>query len=124
MSAFATALMAITGAAQFGTTLWAGAKGAKQTEAINKEALEMAEEQERYERGERAKSHRMAQETFAMQKRAQRFQEEQTELAREERIEERGYNRLQNAANKYAEFLNNKVALTSARLNPIMSRGR
>lgn len=121
---FATTLMAIVGAAEFGATMWAGAKGAKQTEAINKEALEMAEEQERYERGVRAKQHRMAQETLAMQKRGRRFQEEQAELNREERMEERGYNRLQNAANKYAEFLNNKVALTSARLNPIMSRGR
>ena len=117
MPTFAAALMAITGAAEFGATLWAGSKGAEQTERINRESLMFAKEEQQYSR-------KIAEETLAMQRRSQRFQEEETELSRKERQEERGYNRLQNAANKYAEFLNTKTALTSARLNPIMSRGR
>lgn len=123
-STFATKLMAILGVAEFGATLWAGSKQAEETRKINRESLEFAKEQQEYERGERKKAHQIATETLAMQKRGQRFQEREAELNREERQEDRGYNRLQNAANKYAEYLNTKTALTSARLNPIMSRGR
>jgi hypothetical protein len=47
----------------------------------------------------------------------------EAKLNREERAEERGYNRMQNAADKISDFINWKVSTTGARLSPIISRG-
>lgn len=131
MGAFLTTLTAIAGAAkgvagvgEFVATLWGGSKSAKQTEKINEKYLEMYKGQLEREEEQQDFQNAMAEETLAMSKRGMRFNEREAGLNRAEKTEEKGYNRLQNAANKYAEILNKKTALTSARLNPILGRGR
>lgn len=121
---FATALMAIVTAAEFGASLYSGKKQEKETEKSNTLAYETYQ-QEREDRLDLQREQtQRARESLSLSKRSQKFAEEQAELNREERDEDRGYNRFQNAANRYSQYLNQKAALTSSRLSPMFSRGR
>lgn len=79
---------------------------------------QLATEEERYQ-----DSRRMADKGMRMSAMDTIYQKGEAEQNRAERKEEKGYNRLQNVANKYASILNNSVALKNAKLSPLMSRG-
>lgn len=53
----------------------------------------------------------------ALNERAQRFTEQQTNYQNKVAENATNYNRLQNAANRYAEYLNTKTALTANRMS-------
>jgi len=106
-----------------GATIVGGVMQNKATDEANKSNLALAGtvrsdtlEQQKVQNQQTAQS-------LALSARQIGVTEKENALNRAERTEEKGYNRLQHAADKYAEYLNNKTALTSSRLTPLMNRG-
>lgn len=122
MSALAI-LKALTTAAQVGMTIYSGVKQNQETDKINAENRAIAEEEQAIQERQQNFVNQQTLRNYSLNRQQLEFQEEEADKNRTERQEERGYNRMQNAANKYAEYLNTKTGLTSSRLSPIFSRG-
>jgi hypothetical protein len=69
-------------------------------------------------------SNQMALSNLALSREGMEFGQKEAALNRQERQEQTGYNRMQNAANKYADYLNMKTSLQASRLSPIFQRTR
>lgn len=106
-------LKLIVDASAAGFTAYSGVKGLQETEEINTEGLAFAEKSRRDILNQNRINNELNEKQLS-------FTKEEAELNRKERAEQTGYNRLQNAANRYGEYLNNKNALTKSRLSPLM----
>jgi hypothetical protein len=109
-------VQAITTLAQVGTTIYSGIKGNEEIEKTNVKNEALYESIQKQNLKQQEFQNKLNLRTLS-------FNEEQAELNRKEVEEQKGYNRMQNAANKYAEYVNRNSALTGARLSPIINRG-
>lgn len=121
---FLAILKGITTAAQVGMTIYSGIKQNQETDRINAANNEIAQRNYEDEKSQRIFSNNLATMASANARRSLDFQEEEADRNRAERAEERGYNRMQNAANRFSDYLNSKVNIQSNTLSPILSRGR
>jgi predicted transcriptional regulator len=121
---FLAILKGITKAAEVGMTIYSGIKQNQETERINKINQENAEKMFKEEKKQQAFSNNLATMQTAMSRETLDFQEKQAELNRKDRLEQTGYNRLQNAANQFSNYLNSKLTLQNNALSPLMARGR
>ncbi len=97
------------------------------TEKTNKENFELSEiarsdtlSQQAVQNQQQQQSFGLQQQQLGLNSRQHTFAEKESALNRKERNEERGYNRLQHAADRFSEYLNNKQVLTKNRLSPLM----
>lgn len=120
---FLAILKGITAAAQVGTTIYSGIKQNQEIEDINRENREIAERNEKLMLKQQAITNALNLRQVGLSERVASFNMREAKLNREEREEERGYNRMQNAAKNFAEYLNSKTAIQGARLSPIITRG-
>lgn len=107
-----------------GASIVGGVMQNKATEKANKTNLALAGTVREDTLQQQAVQNQQTAQSIALSRRQIDIAEKENALNRTERTEEKGYNRMQHAADKYAEYLNNKTALTSARLTPLMNRGR
>ena len=121
---FLAILKGITEAAQVGATIWAGVKTNEAIEEANAEGLKLAERVRSDTLKQNAISNQMALSNLALSREGMEFGQKEAALNRQERQEQTGYNRMQNAANKYADYLNMKTSLQASRLSPIFQRTR
>jgi predicted transcriptional regulator len=121
---FLAILKGITTAAQAGMTIYSGIKQNQETERINEINQENAEKVYKDEKRQQAFSNNLATMQTAMSRETLDFQEKQAELNRKDQLEQTGYNRLQNAANQFSNYLNSKLTLQNNVLSPLMARGR
>jgi predicted transcriptional regulator len=121
---FLAILKGITTAAQAGMTIYSGIKQNQETERINEINQENAEKVYKDEKRQQAFSNNLATMQTAMSRESLDFQEKQAELNRKDQLEQTGYNRLQNAANQFSNYLNSKLTLQNNALSPLMARGR
>jgi predicted GIY-YIG superfamily endonuclease len=121
---FLAILEGITKAAEVGMTIYSGIKQNQETERINKINQENAEKMFKEEKKQLAFSNNLATMQTAMSRESLDFQEKQATLNRQDRLEQTGYNRLQNAANQFSNYLNSKLTLQNNALSPLMARGR
>ena len=115
-------ITALTGLGQMGATIGAGIAGARETERYNIESRRLAEQARQDQLARERREYGLALRSTALGRQGLEFQKEEAGLARQERAEERSYSRLQNAANKAADILNNKELLKKSRLSPLMRR--
>lgn len=107
-----------------GTTVVAGVAQNQQAKKANKEGLKLAGIQREDTLAQQKTQEELNREQLAISRKAQEMQDREAKLSREERTEERGYNRLQNAANRYSQFLNEQNALVQNRMAPIIGKGK
>jgi hypothetical protein len=119
---FLAILKGITEAAKVGTTIWSGIKQNQETEEINRENRELADELRADAMRQQQFSNQIVSSNLALNKQQQAFTEKMYNQNRQDKLEETGYNRMQNAANKYADYLNSKVGLQGRTLAPIFNR--
>lgn len=121
---FLAILKGITTAAQAGMTIYSGIKQNQETERINEINQENAEKVYKDEKRQQAFLNNLATMQTAMSRESLDFQEKQATLNRQDQLEQTGYNRLQNAANRYSNYLNSKLTLQNNALSPLIARGR
>lgn len=120
---FLTILKGITEVAQIGATIATGVMQNKETERVNRKNEEIAERNFREEKKQQKFQNMLSSQNLALNRQSLALTEKESALNRAERTEERGYDRMQNAANKYAEYLNSKIGIQSTTLSPIFARG-
>jgi C-terminal processing protease CtpA/Prc len=113
-----------------GATVAGGVMGVRATERANEKNLELAEQDRqdalqkwRDTLKEQARNRELQQQQLGMSRRQLDLTEREYDLNRKERMEEKGYNRLQHAADQYTQYLNNKQVLVKNRLSPLMRSG-
>jgi hypothetical protein len=115
-------LEAIVGAAEVATNIVSGVLSNKETERANKENLRLAELAREDKLKQENIQNRFTNKNLGLRSKALRFQMDEAEKDRGERMEEKGYNRMQRAANKFAEYLNFNNAYQGSKLSTILSR--
>jgi Skp family chaperone for outer membrane proteins len=100
-----------------------GVLSASSQRDANRKNLELASLERADTLKQRAIENKQAAQSLSLSRKGLEFQQSEAALNRKERTEERGYERLQNAADRFAEYLNQKNSMVANRLNPLM-RGR
>jgi len=103
-----------------GATIAGGVMTTRAQREANEKNLELANITRSDTLEQQETQNKIQQEQLKLSKQQVEFNQQEAELNREERAEERGYNRMQNAANRYATYLNNKTALQNQRLSPLI----
>jgi hypothetical protein len=112
----------VAGIVQSGSTVTGAIIGGVQNRRANRENLKLAYLARDDELRQQEIINRQTEKSFALKRRELGMSEKESELNRQERKEQVGYNRLQNAANRWADFLNSQITFDQNRLSPLMKR--
>jgi hypothetical protein len=115
--AVATIIGAIVAA---GATVAGGVMQNQATEKANGLNLSLAKLTRSDELKQLGVQNKQNQQSYDLSLRGQAFNEATITQNRTDQLEQTGYDRMQHAADKFAEYRNSKVALNSARLSPLM----
>lgn len=103
-----------------GSSYIAGERQGEAVEAANAQSLRLAKMTRADTLAQQSQQNKFAKQQIGISQRQLAFQEREAGLDRTERAEERGYNRMQKAADRYSQYLNNKQALVQNRMSPLM----
>lgn len=104
-------------------TIAGGLMSASAVREANLKNLELAERERADTLKQRNIENVRADKAFSLARQQFEFGKEESALNREERKEQTSYDRLQHAADMYAQFRNDKQALLRNKLSPLMGRG-
>lgn len=103
-----------------GSTIASGILSARSQSEANQLNLALAREQSQAEATMRQLETQQAQQQLGLARKSLALQEKEAAANRAMQAEQTQYNRLQHAADKFAEYRNNKAALLQNRLSPLM----